>query len=91
MHVFPPLLGWVQATQAQLVLGKTEGIVDGWCWGWRGGVADYWGTKNDKKRRQKSCLWTGLIHRGEEGTKSGYKKMKRGIKNLACGQGLRRE
>jgi hypothetical protein len=64
-------------------------MVDGWCWGWRGGVADYWGTKNDKRRRRKSCLWTGLIHRGEEGTKSGYKKMKRGIKNLACGQGLR--
>ena len=33
MHVFPPLLGWVQATQAQLVLGKTEGMMDGWCWG----------------------------------------------------------
>ena len=89
MHVFPPLLGWVQATQAELVLGKTEGMVDGWCWGWRGGVADYWGTKNDKRRRRKSCLWTGLIHRGEEGTKSGYKKTKRGIKILACGLGLR--
>ena len=91
MHIFlfPPLLGWVQATQAQSVLGKTEGMVDGWCWGWRGGVADYWGTKNDKRRRRKSCLWTGLIHRGEEGTKSGYKKTKRGIKILACGLGLR--
>ncbi len=29
-----------------------------------------------------------LIHRGEEGTKSGYKKTKRDIKILACGQGL---
>jgi hypothetical protein len=29
-----------------------------------------------------------LIHRGEEGTKSGYKKTKRGIKILACGHGL---
>jgi hypothetical protein len=48
--------------------------------GWRGGVADYWGTKNDKRRRRKSCLWTGLIHRGKEGKKSGYKKMKRGIR-----------
>jgi hypothetical protein len=48
MHAFPPLLGWGQATQAQLVLGKMEGMVDGWCWGWRGGVADYWGTKNEK-------------------------------------------
>ena len=38
MHVFPPLLGWVQATQAQLVLGKKEGMVDGWCWGWRGAL-----------------------------------------------------
>ncbi len=34
-----------------------------------------------QKRRQKSCLWTGLIHRGEEGTKLGYKKMKRSIKS----------
>jgi len=53
MHIFPPLLGWVQATQAQSVLGKTEGMVDGWCWGWSGGVADYWGTKNDKKEKAK--------------------------------------
>ena len=43
--------------------------------------------KTTKRRRRKSCLWTGLIHRGEEGTKSGYKKTKRGIKILACGQG----
>ena len=44
--------------------------------------------KTNKRRRRKSCLWTGLIHRGEEGTKSGYKKTKRGIKILACGLGL---
>ena len=28
-HLFPPLLGWVQASQAQLVSGKTEGMIDG--------------------------------------------------------------
>ena len=50
-HVFPPLLGWVQASQAQSVSGKMEGMVDGWCWGWRGGgVADYRGTKMKKEK-----------------------------------------
>ena len=29
MHVFPPLLGWVQASQAQSVSGKMEGMMDG--------------------------------------------------------------
>ena len=28
-HVFPPLLGWVQASQSQSVSGKTEGMMDG--------------------------------------------------------------
>ena len=28
-QVFPPLLGWVQASQAQSVSGKMEGMVDG--------------------------------------------------------------
>jgi len=28
-HVFPPLLGWVQASQAQSVSGKMEGMMDG--------------------------------------------------------------
>ena len=28
-HVFPPLLGWLQASQARSVLGKTEGMMDG--------------------------------------------------------------
>ena len=28
-HVFPPLLGWMQASQAQSVSGKTEGMMDG--------------------------------------------------------------
>jgi hypothetical protein len=46
------------------------------------------GVQKTKKRRRKSCLWTGLIHRGEESTKSGYKKMKNIQKTLACGQGL---
>jgi hypothetical protein len=35
---------------------------------WRCGLLGY---KKRKKRRQKSCLWTGLIHRGEDSTKSG--------------------
>ena len=29
------------------------------------------GYKKQKRRRQKSCLWTGLIHRGEDSTKLG--------------------
>ncbi len=49
----------VQATQAQLVLGKTEGMVDGWCWGWRGGVADYWGTKNEKGEDENLACGSG--------------------------------
>ncbi len=41
--------------------------MDGWCWGWRGGVADYWGTKNKKGKSKNQ-------HRGEDtGTKSGIK------------------
>ncbi len=76
--MLPPLPPPLRATQAQLVLGKMKGMVDGWCWGWRGGVADYWIFKKQKRRRQNFCLWTGLIHRGEESTKSGYKKTKRG-------------
>jgi hypothetical protein len=28
-HVFPPLLGWVQASQAQSVSGNMEGMMDG--------------------------------------------------------------
>ena len=28
-HVFPPLLGWVQASQDQSVSGKMEGMMDG--------------------------------------------------------------
>ncbi len=43
-----------RAIQAQVVLGKTEGMVDGWCWGWRGGVADYWDTKNKKGEGKKN-------------------------------------
>ena len=27
-QVFPPLLGWVQASQAQSVSGKTKGMMD---------------------------------------------------------------
>jgi hypothetical protein len=46
------------------------------------------GVQKQKRRRQKSCLWTGLIHSGEDSTKSGYKKTKNVQKNLACGLGL---
>ena len=29
---------------------EKDGGHDGWlCWGWRVGVADYWGTKNEKR------------------------------------------
>jgi len=34
------------------------------------------GVQKTKKENEKSCLWTGLIHRGEDSTKSGYKDMK---------------
>ncbi len=40
---------------------------------WRRGLLGY---KKQKRKRQKSCLWTGLIKRGEDTTKSGYKKTK---------------
>ena len=59
-HVFLPLLGWVQASpQAQSVSGKTEGMVDGWCWGWRGGVADYRGTKIEKREGENLACGQG--------------------------------
>ena len=46
---------------------------------WRCGLLGY---KKQKRRRQKSCLWTKLIHRGEEGTKSGYKKRQKMYKKF---------
>jgi hypothetical protein len=49
--------------------------VESWCCG-------LLGYKKQKKRRQKSCLWTRLIHMGEESTKSGYKKKKNVKKTL---------
>ena len=47
---------------------------------WRCGLLGY---KKRKRRRRKSCHWTGLIHRGEDSTKSGYKDGKC-KKKLAC-------
>ncbi len=59
-----PFVGVVAGLTSPVGIGK-DGGHDGWlCWGWRGGVADHWGTKNEKKKGQKSCLWTGLIHSG---------------------------
>jgi hypothetical protein len=40
---------------------------------WRCGLLGY---KKRKRRRRKSCLWAGLIHRGEDSTKSGLKDEK---------------
>ena len=53
---------------------------------WRCGLPGY---KKRKRRRQKSCLWTGLIHRGEDSTKSGYKKTKHEQKQLAYGHSVK--
>jgi hypothetical protein len=44
--------------------------------------------KTKKRRRRKSCLWTGLIHRGEESTKSGYKRRKMYKKPLPVDRAL---
>jgi hypothetical protein len=76
-HTCPVGIGKDGGHGGWLVLG-----VERWCCG-------LLGYKKQKRRRQKSCLWTGLIHRGNEGTKSGYKKTNNVQKNLACGQGLR--
>ncbi len=55
MHVLPPLLGWVQASQsqAQLVSGKTEGMMDG-CAG--GGEVALWITGVQKTKKQKAKI-----------------------------------
>ena len=50
---------------------------------WRCGLLGY---KKRKRRRRKSCLWAGLIHRGEDSTKSGLKDEKC-KKKPACGHG----
>ena len=49
MHVFLPLLGWVQASQAQSVLGKTEYMMDG-CTG--GGEGALWITGVQKMKKE---------------------------------------
>jgi len=51
-HVFPPLLGWVQASQAQLVSGKTEGMIDG-CAGGGEVVLRITGVQKTKKEKAK--------------------------------------
>ena len=55
-HVFPPLLGWVQASQAQSVSGKTEGMVDGCA---RGGEAALRITRvqNNEKGEGENLAW----------------------------------
>ena len=45
-----PFVGVGAGHTGPVGIGKTEGMVDGWCWGWRGGVADYWGTKMKKEK-----------------------------------------
>ena len=67
-----PFVGVGAGLTGPVGIGK-DGGHGGWlCWRWRGGAADYRGTKT-KRRRQKSCLWTGLIHSGKDRTKSGIK------------------
>ena len=52
-HMFPPLLGWVQASQAQLVLGKTVGMVNGWS---GGGEVALRITRVQKKKKEKEKI-----------------------------------
>jgi len=52
-HVFPPLLGWVQASQAQSVSGRTEGMMDG-CAG--GGEVALQITGVQKKKKEKAKI-----------------------------------
>ena len=47
-HIFLPLLGCVQASQAQSVSGKMEGMVDGWS---GGGEVVFWITRVQKMKR----------------------------------------
>ena len=52
-HVFPPLLGWVQASQAQSVSGKTEGMMDGHA---GGGEVALRITKVQKTKKEKAKI-----------------------------------
>jgi len=53
-----PFVGVGAGLTIPVGIGK-DGGQDGWlCWGWRGGVADYWGTKNEKgKSENLACGW----------------------------------
>ena len=51
-HVSPPLLGWVQASQAQSVSGKTEGMMDG-CAGGGEVALQITGVQKTKKEKAK--------------------------------------
>ena len=54
-HVFPPLLGWVQASQSQSVLGKMEGMMYG-CAGGGEVVLRITGVQKMKKEKAKISL-----------------------------------
>jgi hypothetical protein len=51
-HVFPPLLGWVQVSQAQSILGKMEGMMEG-CAGGGKVALRITGVQNTKKEKAK--------------------------------------
>ena len=51
--MFPPLLGWVQASQAQLVSGKMVGVVNGWS---GGGEVALRITRVQKKKKEKEKI-----------------------------------
>ncbi len=70
-HVFPPLLGWVQASQSQSVLGKMEGMMDG-CAGGVEVALRITGVQKKKKENAKILPVNGA-YSGEESTKSGIK------------------
>ena len=52
MHVFSPLLGWVQASQAQLVSERMEGMMDG-CAGGEEVALRIAGVQKTKKEKAK--------------------------------------
>ncbi len=51
-HVFPPLLGWVQVSQAQSISGKPEGMMEG-CAGGGKVALQITGVQNTKKEKAK--------------------------------------
>ena len=54
-----PFVGVGAGLTSPVGIGK-DGGHDGWlCWGWRGGVEDYWGIKNEKGKCENLAFGRG--------------------------------